>query len=246
MGKKKKFSNVPEPPPINRPFCFFCDRTFDDETVLLQHQRSKHFRCHECDASALRGKCESVQGLMIHTLKVHSKTLTKVPNALLGRDNPQLNVYGMEGIPPELLEERGFQQHMLVGSAQPPAPQPAPAPPPPAFVGVHGLPGMPPLLDYSVLGAPPAPSLEGFQQFLAAQKLAQPLGTLPMSPLGASFAGTQVAPSVPLHLDANPSSAGTLPSVRPMKRPLEEPGVIGEDISVEEKRALLVKYQSPA
>merc|ERR1719356_1253362 len=89
-------------------FCFFCDRNFEDENVLVQHQRAKHFRCAECDISAVPGKCESVQGLIVHTLKVHGKSLSRVPNALQGRDHPELNVYGMDGIPENVLKEKGM------------------------------------------------------------------------------------------------------------------------------------------
>lgn len=40
MGKKKKATV--------KPFCYYCDRIFDDEAQLVQHQRSKHFKCPEC------------------------------------------------------------------------------------------------------------------------------------------------------------------------------------------------------
>lgn len=26
-------------------FCYYCDREFDDEKVLIQHQKAKHFKC---------------------------------------------------------------------------------------------------------------------------------------------------------------------------------------------------------
>lgn len=41
MGKKKKRSD-------QKPFCYYCDRIFDDEAMLVQHQRAKHFKCPEC------------------------------------------------------------------------------------------------------------------------------------------------------------------------------------------------------
>jgi len=106
MGRKKASQSQTQQQ--TKPFCFFCDRSFEDETVLVQHQRAKHFRCPECDDGAIRGKCESVQGLIVHTLKVHGKTLSRVPNALQGRDNPELNVYGMDGIPEEVLRQKGY------------------------------------------------------------------------------------------------------------------------------------------
>ncbi len=41
MGKKKKKSDT-------KPFCYYCDRVFDDEAMLVQHQRAKHFKCPDC------------------------------------------------------------------------------------------------------------------------------------------------------------------------------------------------------
>merc|ERR1712232_605383 len=76
--------------------------------VLLQHQRGKHFHCKECGASEMRGKCESIQGLIVHTLKVHGKTLSRVPNAMPGRDDPGCNVFGMDGVPESVLTEKGY------------------------------------------------------------------------------------------------------------------------------------------
>lgn len=166
MGRKKAAGVVAQQ--ATRPFCFFCDRTFDDETVLLQHQRAKHFRCPECDDGAVRGKCESVQGLIVHTLKVHGKALARVPNALQGRDNPELNVYGMDGIPADVLRDKGYCGDRWSGaeSRAPSAPPSVPnAPNGPNACGVPGLPGLPgmPMMP----GAPGMPRLPG------------PAGTMP-------------------------------------------------------------------
>jgi len=154
MGRKKASGGATQV--VQRPFCFFCDRQFDDETVLLQHQRAKHFRCPECDDGAVRGKCESVQGLIVHTLKVHGKALARVPNALQGRDNPDLNVYGMDGIPSEMLQDRGYSVARFSGD-QPPEPKPALAPAavpmmPPMAPGMCGLPS-------GMLTLPPPPGM---------------------------------------------------------------------------------------
>lgn len=40
MGKKKKN--------VQKPWCYYCDRIFVDEAQLVQHQRSRHFKCPEC------------------------------------------------------------------------------------------------------------------------------------------------------------------------------------------------------
>ena len=37
MGKKRKTKEYDE----NRPWCFYCDREFDDEKILIGHQKSK-------------------------------------------------------------------------------------------------------------------------------------------------------------------------------------------------------------
>jgi len=125
MGRKKAAGTADKQE--QRPFCFFCDRTFEDELVLIQHQRAKHFRCPECDDGAIRGKCESVQGLVVHTLKVHGKGLSRVPNALQGRDNPELNVYGLDGIPEEVMRSKGFgelanERNVAPAKSKPPTP----------------------------------------------------------------------------------------------------------------------------
>lgn len=66
MGRKKRdYSYV-------KPFCFFCDKTFDNEIVLHQHQKSKHFSCPEC-----KKKFPTTLNLSAHITKTHQKTLSK-------------------------------------------------------------------------------------------------------------------------------------------------------------------------
>lgn len=286
MGRKKAGEKVNVQ--AARPFCFYCDRTFEDENILLQHQRAKHFRCLECDIDAIRGKCESVQGLLVHTLKVHSKSLAKVPNAKPGRDNPELNVYGMDGIPSEVLKERGIERHELVGKAAPPpnastgfsegteegwqkAPPMPMVPMPPMGNSMPmpmpmlmppvpgGMPGMPPMQ-----GVGGAPSLEGFQQFLAAQKAPPnmdagapaPSHRVAEQPFGGGFPPQAPLPVQPLPIQpqlaaqgdgqvaalAMPGNGSAPPQLVPQKRRLEEE-VGGEDVSVEEMRAQLGRYR---
>lgn len=88
MGKKKKKAD-------QKPFCWYCAREFEDEKVLIQHQKAKHFKCHICHK-----KLTSASGMAIHVYKVHKETITKVPNAKVGRDSLSYEIYGMEGIPP--------------------------------------------------------------------------------------------------------------------------------------------------
>lgn len=107
MGRKKVLEKSSGS--SKKPFCFYCDRTFEEEAVLVQHQRAKHFHCADCSHDALRGKCESVQGLIVHTLKAHGKSLARIPNAIEGRESIEHRVYGMEGIPSDVLREKGFE-----------------------------------------------------------------------------------------------------------------------------------------
>lgn len=134
MGRAKKGPNKAV---VVKPFCYFCDREFEDEGVLVQHQLTKHFRCQECKGQAgvvfahgnrsAMGQCDSLHGLMCHMLKVHQKELITVPNAMQGREDPGtgINIHGMIHVPEEVLNER----YTKLGLA-PPAPAPVLAEPP--------------------------------------------------------------------------------------------------------------------
>ena len=88
MGRKKRRAELP--------WCFYCDREFDDEKILQQHQRAKHFKCtHDrCNKRLM-----TAPGMAIHMLTVHKIKVEKVPNAIEGRDNPEWLIEGMNGIP---------------------------------------------------------------------------------------------------------------------------------------------------
>ncbi|KAF3637616.1 Protein SUPPRESSOR OF FRI 4 [Capsicum annuum] len=92
MGKKKKRSSS------DKVWCYYCDREFDDEKILVQHQKAKHFKCHVCHK-----KLSTAGGMAIHVLQVHKETVSKVPNAKEGRESTDIEVYGMQGIPPDVL-----------------------------------------------------------------------------------------------------------------------------------------------
>jgi Zn finger protein HypA/HybF involved in hydrogenase expression len=57
MGRKKKKQT--------KPWCWYCNREFDDEKILLQHQKAKHFKCHLCHKKLYTGP-----GLQIHSIQV--------------------------------------------------------------------------------------------------------------------------------------------------------------------------------
>jgi transcription initiation factor IIE alpha subunit len=65
MGKKKRRVE-------RKPFCYYCDRPFDDEKVLVQHQKAKHFKCQVCGK-----KMTTASSLSIHCIQVHKENLTK-------------------------------------------------------------------------------------------------------------------------------------------------------------------------
>ncbi|XP_028783260.1 protein SUPPRESSOR OF FRI 4 isoform X2 [Neltuma alba] len=91
MGKKKKRVS-------SKVWCYYCDREFDDEKILVQHQKAKHFKCHVCHK-----KLSTAGGMAIHVLQVHKENVTKVPNAKPGRESTDIEIYGMQGIPPDVL-----------------------------------------------------------------------------------------------------------------------------------------------
>ena len=33
---------------LSRPWCYYCERDFDDLKILINHQKAKHFKCERC------------------------------------------------------------------------------------------------------------------------------------------------------------------------------------------------------
>mmetsp|Transcript_11194 Transcript_11194/g.11260 ORF Transcript_11194/g.11260 Transcript_11194/m.11260 type:complete len:192 (-) Transcript_11194:27-602(-) len=95
MGKKKRGVTV------LKPFCYYCDKEFENANILLQHQKNRHFACKSCSR-----KFSTAASMSTHMSQVHNIAVTKVPNAKAGRDQVDKNVYGMEGVPAEVIEER--------------------------------------------------------------------------------------------------------------------------------------------
>ena len=105
-GNKEDFSPTLVSRSITSPF------QFDDEVTLIQHQKAKHFQCAFCYK-----KMTTVGALAIHALQVHKEALRKVPNAREGRDSIDVQVYGMEGVPDDLLVAGTKRQRMTKGEA---------------------------------------------------------------------------------------------------------------------------------
>ncbi|KAI3636107.1 hypothetical protein MIR68_005988 [Amoeboaphelidium protococcarum] len=89
MGKKQKRQQAKQ-------WCWYCDREFDDEKVLIDHQKAKHFKCSICNK-----RLHSTQGMVRHLEQVHKEIIDRVPNAMDGRDSLDVQVIGMDGIPPQ-------------------------------------------------------------------------------------------------------------------------------------------------
>ena len=98
MGRKKKKSQ--KKPEF---WCYYCEREFADEAVLIQHQKAKHFKCHICHKRLF-----TAPGMVIHCHQVHKVDVKEVPNALPGREDPDIEIFGMAGIPDELLQEESM------------------------------------------------------------------------------------------------------------------------------------------
>ena len=64
MGKKKRKEA--------KPWCYYCDREFDDEKILIQHQKAKHLKCHVCHK-----KLSTAGGMVVHVLQVHKENMNK-------------------------------------------------------------------------------------------------------------------------------------------------------------------------
>jgi len=102
MGRKKALTASQAHEPFElKPFCYYCEREFDNNKTLIQHQRTKHFNCAECGL-----KFDTVTGLRVHMLNAYKKTMKEVPNSIPGRENPDIVVHGMEGLPKGVIEEK--------------------------------------------------------------------------------------------------------------------------------------------
>ncbi|KAJ8072731.1 hypothetical protein AAF712_008244 [Marasmius tenuissimus] len=120
MAKKKNKQ-------VLRPWCWYCEREFEDEKVLMQHQKAKHFKCGMCPR-----RLNTAGGLAVHIQQVHkleAENLPRIENALPGRDGYEVEIFGMEGIPaPDVADykrRKEIELGLAAGSiSQPPAKRP--------------------------------------------------------------------------------------------------------------------------
>ncbi|KAI9853877.1 MAG: hypothetical protein M1830_006618, partial [Pleopsidium flavum] len=97
MGKKKRgHPDVEEI--LARPWCYYCERDFDDLKILINHQKAKHFKCERCGR-----RLNTAGGLSVHMTQVHKETLDSIENALPNRSNLDVEIFGMEGVPGDVV-----------------------------------------------------------------------------------------------------------------------------------------------
>lgn len=192
MGRKKK--------KIEKPWCWYCNREFDDEKVLIQHQKAKHFKCHICHKKLFSGP-----GLAIHCMQVHKETIDKIPGAVPGRDSSQMEIYGMQGIPPGTTrgdeEPEAKRDRKDDVPPMPPGPMPTMPPMMPPFPPFPMMPGMPPIVPHGIHGMPPfMPPPPG-------------MGMPPVPPFGMAAPPPMSTPSVGSSNQATmpPSKIGPMP-----------------------------------
>ncbi|AEO68187.1 uncharacterized protein THITE_2117609 [Thermothielavioides terrestris NRRL 8126] len=99
MGKKKRgHPDIEEL--LARPWCYYCERDFEDLKLLISHQKAKHFKCERCGK-----RLNTAGGLSVHMNQVHKETLTSVENALPNRQGLDVEIFGMEGVPEDIVQQ---------------------------------------------------------------------------------------------------------------------------------------------
>ncbi|KAF2765655.1 hypothetical protein EJ03DRAFT_205314 [Teratosphaeria nubilosa] len=98
MGKKKRGPTLDEI--LQRPWCYYCEKDFDDLNILLNHQKAKHYKCYSCGR-----RLNTIGGLKVHMNQVHKEEIHEVDNALPNRKEivPGLEIFAMEGIPEDVM-----------------------------------------------------------------------------------------------------------------------------------------------
>ncbi|ORY06397.1 hypothetical protein BCR34DRAFT_590635 [Clohesyomyces aquaticus] len=96
--RKRKFPTLQQK--LDRPWCYYCERDFDDLKILISHQKAKHFKCDRCNR-----RLNTAGGLSVHMNQVHKENLTKVENANPDRQSLDIEIFGMEGIPGDVVDQ---------------------------------------------------------------------------------------------------------------------------------------------
>ena len=234
--------------------CWYCERLFIDEKTLIGHQRSKHFSCVDCR------KClQSALSLVSHAKSVHGTDIKVVPNSLPGRGDPKHQIFGTQGIPEQqAASPSSTSSDTLIKAPLPFAGAPvlprtsAPAP-------LFPLPGAafrPP----SIFPSPHLQSSAYPHHLSPLSLIANPSTSVIMSESGVtpSSISSNIASTSSSHsqltFDQTSLSTSSAHPIAPIpntrKRPVREPPTpvtllwTEEDISMEEKRLSLPKYQA--
>ncbi|CZS98862.1 related to zinc finger protein [Rhynchosporium agropyri] len=111
MVAKKKRGHPDVEEVLSRPWCYYCERDFDDLKILISHQKAKHFKCERCGR-----RLNTAGGLSVHMNQVHKETLTTVDNSLPNRQGLEVEIFGMEGIPEDVAQ--AHNQRIIAGFYQ--------------------------------------------------------------------------------------------------------------------------------
>ncbi|KAL4705926.1 hypothetical protein ACJJTC_017508 [Scirpophaga incertulas] len=257
MGRKKKKAS--------KPWCWYCNREFDDEKILIQHQKAKHFKCHICHKKLYTGP-----GLSIHCMQVHKEAIDKVPNSLPNRSNIEIEIYGMEGIPPEDVREHEKQKSGGGKGSDSEDDEPAAKKKPPALLGA-GPSGVTPGILPTPMGPVPPGMYPGhmamnpmMSPFMQAPRMMMP-GMRPLFPAASLPTTTPSKPTFPAYSNATisaPPTTSTSASNDPKENGEVKPPAANscplvtatgagskivhppEDVSLEEIRARSIKYRA--
>ncbi|KDO23925.1 hypothetical protein SPRG_10071 [Saprolegnia parasitica CBS 223.65] len=244
MGKKKRKDGIDEPK-IAKVYCYYCERIFEDEKVLIMHQKSRHFKCNFCNK-----KLSTASGMVVHVAQVHKETILTVPNAKPGRDSVEVEVYGMEGVPGYSKvdndpNKRARLETPTLFPRPPVAAYPMQMHYPVAPPVVMGPPRGPPM-GFPMRPPPPPPHLlmRGPPPMMMPPHMAFPPGVVPphmMAPPPLAAAMTS-APDAPTSTASKDEEAFEVVLAAP------QPGITfvfpEDNMSMEEKRALLPKYRT--
>ncbi|KAF4552543.1 Hypothetical protein D9617_9g023310 [Elsinoe fawcettii] len=115
MTKKRKAPSLNDT--LARALCYYCDRDFDHQAILMDHLKAKHLKCNMCNR-----RLNTAGGLRVHMEQVHKEELNRIENAIPGREDPNVEIYGTEGIPEDVLQawrERKTQEYYAQGGKDP-------------------------------------------------------------------------------------------------------------------------------
>ncbi|CRK93359.1 CLUMA_CG006900, isoform A [Clunio marinus] len=252
MGRKKKKAQ--------KPWCWYCNREFDDEKILVQHQKAKHFKCHICHK-----KLYTAPGLSIHCMQVHKEAVDKVPNSLPNRSNIEIEIYGMEGIPAQDLKDHEKQKNGNKSESDDDEPSTKKLKIEPTVAGAAAalpsqmmMPNMvhPNMAQFPMMMQPGFPMMSGIPMM---GQIPHMIGHRPLFPSAVATSAAQQKPTFPAYSNATISAPPTVQTsttsthVSDTQKPPTIPQTSGtatkiihppEDISLEEMRARKSQYKT--